>query len=206
MGIINFTTFIVTALLFIITPGIDTVFVLNKSINNGRKSGFQASIGVNTGVLVHTAIGALGISVLISKSVIALIALKYLGALYLVYLGVMSIKSKSKLITKTVEGEPIIVAKNDFWSGFITNTLNPKVALFILAFFPQFINPTQIENPIPFFILGLTFAIMGVFWYSGLTVFASFFSDKIKNNPNSGILLNRVSGIVFILMAILMAI
>tara|TARA_R110002049_G_scaffold243472_2_gene417209 strand:- start:358 stop:714 length:357 start_codon:yes stop_codon:yes gene_type:complete len=118
----------------------------------------------------------------------------------------MSIKSKSKLITKTVEGEPIIVAKNDFWSGFITNTLNPKVALFILAFFPQFINPTQIENPIPFFILGLTFAIMGVFWYSGLTVFASFFSDKIKNNPNSGILLNRVSGIVFILMAILMAI
>jgi len=206
MGIINFTTFIVTALLFIITPGIDTVFVLNKSINNGRKSGFQASIGVNTGVLVHTAIGALGISVLISKSVIALIALKYLGALYLVYLGVMSIKSKSKLITKTVEGEPIKVAKNDFWSGFITNTLNPKVALFILAFFPQFINPTQIENPIPFFILGLTFAIMGVFWYSGLTVFASFFSDKIKNNPNSGILLNRVSGIVFILMAILMAI
>tara|TARA_R110001606_G_scaffold166035_1_gene310497 strand:+ start:1311 stop:1931 length:621 start_codon:yes stop_codon:yes gene_type:complete len=206
MGIINFTTFIVTALLFIITPGIDTVFVLNKSINNGRKSGFQASIGVNTGVLVHTAIGALGISVLISKSVIALIALKYLGALYLVYLGVMSIKSKSKLITKIVEGEPIKVAKNDFWSGFITNTLNPKVALFILAFFPQFINPTQIENPIPFFILGLTFAIMGVFWYSGLTVFASFFSDKIKNNPNSGILLNRVSGIVFILMAILMAI
>ena len=91
---------------------------------------------------------------LISKSVIALIALKYLGALYLVYLGVMSIKSKSKLITKIVEGEPI----------------------------------------------------MGVFWYSGLTVFASFFSDKIKNNPNSGILLNRVSGIVFILMAILMAI
>lgn len=206
MGIINFTTFIVTALLFIITPGIDTVFVLNKSINNGRKSGFQASFGINTGILVHTTIGALGISVLLSKSVIALIALKYLGALYLIYLGVMSIKSKSKLITKTVEGEPVKVAKNDFWSGFITNTLNPKVALFILAFFPQFINPTHIENPIPFFLLGLTFAILGVFWYSGLTVFASSFSEKIKNNPKSGILLNRISGIVFILMGILMAI
>lgn len=206
MGVINFTTFIVTALLFIITPGIDTVFVLNKSINNGKKSGIQASFGINTGILVHTAFAALGISVLISKSVIALIALKYIGALYLIYLGILSIKSKTELLSKPKENDQVKVAKSDFWSGFMTNTLNPKVALFFLAFFPQFINPTQIENPVPFFILGITYAVMGIIWYSGLTFFASSFSNKIKNNPKSGIWMNRVSGTVFILMGILMAI
>lgn len=88
---------------------------------------------------------------------------------------------------------------------FLTNTLNPKVALFFLAFFPQFINPTQIENPMPFIALGITYVLIGVLWYLLLTIFASAFSQKIKNNPRVGYWLNKLSGIVFIIIGIKIA-
>ena len=201
MGIENFVTFMVTTLLFIMTPGMDTIFVLNKSIGQGRKSGVYATLGVNTGVLSHTLLAALGLSVLISQSVFALTIIKYSGAVYIIYIGFLNLRNKKGV----GEIQPHKKAKSDFWSGFLTNTLNPKVALFFLALFPQFIEPTQIKNPIPFILLGCTYAVIGIIWYLILTMFASGFSQKIKNNPNVGIWLNKLSGIVFMLMGILIA-
>ena len=202
MGIENFITFMLTALVFVITPGIDTVFVLNKSIGQGRKSGIQASFGINTGVLVHTLFAALGLSVLLSKSDIAFTVIKYIGFIYLLYLGYLKLKNNKEVLSLTEDTAQNKKVKSDFWSGFLTNTLNPKVALFILAFFPQFIAQDQMENPIPFILLGLIFALIGTIWYLGLTFFATTFTDRIKNNPNFNVYLNKVSGIVFILMGI----
>ena len=202
MGIENFITFMLTALVFVITPGIDTVFVLNKSIGQGRKSGIQASFGINTGVLVHTLFAALGLSVLLSKSDIAFTAIKYIGFIYLLFLGYLKLKNNKEVLSITEDTTQNKKVKSDFWSGFLTNTLNPKVALFILAFFPQFIAQDQMENPIPFILLGLIFALIGTIWYLGLTFFATTFTDRIKNNPNFNVYLNKVSGIVFILMGI----
>ncbi|APG64285.1 lysine transporter LysE [Tenacibaculum todarodis] len=204
MGIENLMTFIVTALFFIMTPGIDTVFVLNKSIGQGRKSGIYATFGINTGVLVHTFFAALGLSVLIAKSTIAFSLIKFLGAGYLIYLGFLKLKNKegffpadNKKFSKN--------SKNDFWTGFLTNTLNPKVALFFLAFFPQFINVNQMDNPIPFLLLGITYALIGIVWFLILTLFASVFSQKLKSNLKSGCWLNKLSGLVFIVMGIKIA-
>lgn len=202
MGIENFITFMLTALVFVITPGIDTVFVLNKSIVQGRKSGIQATFGINTGVLAHTVFAALGLSVLLSKSDFAFIIIKYVGFVYLIYLGYLKLKNNKEVLNIASDLSENKRVKSDFWSGFFTNTLNPKVALFFLAFFPQFIAADQIENPIPFLLLGVTFALIGTIWYLGLTFFASTFTDKIKSNPNFNIYLNKVSGIVFILMGI----
>ena len=157
MGIENFITFILTALLFVMTPGIDTFFVLNKSIDQGRKSGINATLGISTGVLTHSLLGALGLSFLIAKSAFAFTIIKYLGAVYLFYLGFLKLKTKSEFLHKSVTSKKKQKNKSDFWAGFLTNTLNPKVALFFLAFFPQFIKPAQIHNPIPFIILGLNF-------------------------------------------------
>ncbi|EWH10953.1 lysine exporter protein (lyse/ygga) [Cellulophaga geojensis KL-A] len=201
MGVENFITFLLTALIFIVTPGIDTVFVLNKSISQGKKSGIHATLGINTGILVHTVFAALGLSVLLSKSDYAFTAIKYTGFVYLLFLGITKLKSSNKTL-KIKECNKPKKQKSDFWSGFLTNTLNPKVALFILAFFPQFINPAQIKNPIPFILLGATFAIIGTLWYIGLTFFASSFTQKINNNPSFNLWLNRLSGVVFILMGI----
>ena len=205
LGIENFMTFMVTALFFIMTPGIDTVFVLNKSIGQGRKSGIVSAMGINTGILTHTFLSAIGLTVLIAKSAIAFMVIKYIGAAYLVYIGVKKYMDTSALFTEQTVSEAKNSSKNDFWSGFFTNSLNPKVALFFLAFLPQFITPSKLEDPVPFVLLGITFAIIGVIWYLTLTMFASTFSTKIKGNPNSGIWLNRVSGFVFVLMGLQIA-
>ncbi|NKI28230.1 LysE family translocator [Arenibacter sp. 6A1] len=205
MGIENFITFMLTALIFIMTPGMDTIFVLNKSIIQGRRSGIFATLGINTGVLTHTLFGALGLSVLLSKSEFAFSMIKYIGAIYLIYLGYLNLRNNKNVLSPQETPQPQKRVKSDFWSGFLTNSLNPKVALFFIAFFPQFINPTQIENPVPFILLGFTFAIMGIAWYLSLTIFASFFSDKILNNPSTSLWLNKGSGLIFILMGIKIA-
>ncbi|AUC86724.1 LysE family translocator [Polaribacter sp. ALD11] len=202
MGIENFITFMLTAFVFVITPGIDTVFVLNKSIGQGRKSGINATLGINTGILAHTFFAALGLSVILSKSDLAFVIIKYIGFIYLIYLGFSKLKNNKEVLSLKVGNESQKKVKSDFWSGFLTNTLNPKVALFFLAFFPQFINPAQIENPVPFILLGFTFAAIGTIWYLGLTIFASTFSQKIKSNPKFNIWLNKLSGFVFILMGV----
>lgn len=205
MGIENFITFMLTALIFVMTPGIDTIFVLNKSIGQGIKSGVYASLGVNTGVLLHTFFAALGLTVLLSRSVLAFTVIKYVGFVYLVYLGISKLKNSKTVIGINTKNVPQKKGQNDFWSGFLTNSLNPKVALFFLAFFPQFIKTSEIENPLPFVLLGLTYALIGVIWYVILTLFASRFSTSIKNNPKAGLWINRASGLIFILMGLQIA-
>ncbi|MBF4986008.1 LysE family translocator [Nonlabens mediterrranea] len=204
MGIENLMTFIVTALFFIMTPGIDTIFVLNKSIGQGRKSGVSATFGINAGVLVHTFFAALGLSVLIANSAFTFTLIKFLGAGYLIYLGFLKLKTKSEFFPTDYK-KSNKNSKSDFWSGFLTNTLNPKVALFFLAFFPQFIDVDQMDNPIPFLLLGITYAAIGIIWFLILTIFASVFSQKLKSIPKSGRWINKLSGLVFIVMGIKIA-
>ena len=153
MGIENFIAFLVATVLFVLTPGIETVFLINKSISQGRRSGIYTSFGLNTGALVHTLFGALGLSIMVAQSAIFFALLKYLGAAYLIYLGVAKVMSKKGLIADTNEEQKKDSAKSSFTSGFVTNILNPKVALFFIAFFPQFISPTEIENPVPFIVV-----------------------------------------------------
>lgn len=202
MGIENFTSFAFTALLFIMTPGMDTVFVLNKTISQGKTSGAYAALGVNAGVIVHTLLAALGLSILVAQSPQAFTVIKYLGAVFIIYLGVIQWIKKSD--TTPINGKVAnkTTRRNNFTSGFMTNALNPKVALFFLAFFPQFINSTQLQNPVPFMLLGLTYTVIGIVWYLCLTYFAGTFTQEIKNNPHTHSWINRSSGVVFILMGI----
>lgn len=201
MGIENLMTFMVTTLFFVMTPGMDTIFVLNKAIDQGRKSGIYATLGINTGVLLHTLFGALGLSVLLAKSDYAFALVKYIGAFYLIYLGFLKLINQKSFFpkkTNTIKRG----SKNDFWSGFFTNTLNPKVALFFVAFFPQFIRSEQLNNPLPFIFLGGIYALMGMVWLLILTLFASAFKQQLKDHPTAGVWLNKLSGMVFILMGL----
>lgn len=202
MGIENFMAFLFTALLFIMTPGMDTVFVLNKAISQGKTSGSFAALGVNAGVIVHTLFAALGLSLLVSQSEYAFTAIKYVGAIYILYMGVMQLLKKSEAESKPGEVKIISSPKNNFVSGFMTNALNPKVALFFLAFFPQFINPTQLHSPIPFLLLGLTYTLIGILWYLCLSYFAGTFSKKFQQNPKTNLYISKFSGGIFILMGI----
>jgi threonine/homoserine/homoserine lactone efflux protein len=204
MGITNFPEFFIAALLFIMSPGIDTIFILNKSITQGRRSGIYATLGITTGVLVHTTLAAFGLSLILSQSAIAFSVVKYLGAAYLIYLGITKLFSKEDLI-KQKEPEQLVSIKRTYISAVFTNTLNPKVAIFFLAFFPQFIQPAYIHSAKPFIILGLTYAATGLLWLMMLTFFAGTFSAKIRSNPMIATWLNKFSAVVFVLMGVKIA-
>lgn len=205
MGVENFAAFLVTAFIFVITPGMDTLFVLNKSLGQGRKSGVYAGLGINTGVLIHTLVAAVGLSVFIAKSPIGFQLIKYIGAIYIFYLGVMTFKSKETVLKEEDGNQVQTVQKASFFSGFLTNALNPKVALFFMAFFPQFINQNELDNPVPFIVLGLTYAGIGIVWLLILAVFASKFSLSIRKNQKIENKINKICGMIFIAMAIFMA-
>ncbi|HTD39394.1 MAG TPA: LysE family translocator [Mucilaginibacter sp.] len=205
IGVENLLTFIITASIFVMTPGLDTIFILNKSISQGKKAGIYATLGINTGVLVHTVFAALGLSLIIAKSVLAFAILKYAGAAYLLYLGVAKLISKETIVNTDAIREKGKSSKHNFISGVINNVLNPKVALFVLAFFPQFIKREYITSPIPFIILGITYAMLGVTWLMLLTLFASTFSKKLADHPKADKWINRFSGTTFILMGLKVA-
>ena len=205
MGIDNFLTFIITTLFFAMTPGLDTIFILNKSIGQGKKAGIYSTLGINTGVLIHTVFAALGLSLIVARSVVAFSILKYLGAAYLVYLGISKLISKESMLSIDTTQKVTNSNKQNYISGVVNNVLNPKVALFVLAFFPQFIKREYLNSPWPFIILGMTYAIIGVLWLLVLTLFASAFSKKLTNNPRANKWLNQFSGIAFILMGLKVA-
>ncbi len=207
MGIDNYFAFILTGLFLVMTPGMDTLLVLNKSIGQGKKAGVYTTLGISSGILVHTFLGAIGLSMLIAKSPIAFSVIKYLGAAYIIYLGVMKFAEKSKAVRveEQVETKPVGTSKNDYLSGLITNVLNPKVAILFLAFFPQFINPNHLNSPVPFILLGTTMTLIGIIWFLSLTFFSNYFSQKFKKSKKSNFPLNKISGLVFIIMGISIA-
>lgn len=203
-GILNFWTFVATAAFFVITPGGDTLFVLNKSIGQGRRAGLFSTLGINAGLLIHTLAAALGVSVLIANSALAFAVLKYAGAAYLVYLGVVKLLMKAKPFVATAE--PVHQSERQhFTSGLLTNLFNPQVALFVLAFFPQFVNPEQTTNPLPFLVLGLTQSLLCLVWFSLLVVGSANFARTFRRNPHTENYLNRVSSVFFIGMGVWIA-
>ncbi len=203
-GILNFWTFVATAAFFVITPGGDTLFVLNKSIGQGRRAGLYSTLGINAGLLIHTLAAALGVSVLIANSALAFALLKYAGAAYLVYLGVIKLLMKTKSFVATT-GSVHQSERQHFTSGLLTNLFNPQVALFVLAFFPQFVNPQQTPNPLPFIVLGVTQSLLCLAWFSLLVVGSANFARTFKKNPRAENYLNRVSSVFFIGMGVWIA-
>lgn len=203
-GILNFWTFVATAAFFVITPGGDTLFVLNKSIGQGRKAGLFSTLGINAGLLIHTLAAALGVSVLITNSALAFALLKYAGAAYLVYLGVVKLVVKAKPFVATVDTVQQS-QRQHFTSGLLTNLFNPQVAVFVLAFFPQFVNPQQTTNPVPFLVLGLTQSLLCFVWFSLLVIGSANFARAFKKNPHAENYLNKASSFFFIGMGVRIA-
>lgn len=201
-GIINYEFYLLATMLFIMTPGMDTLFVLNSSIGESRKVGIYAALGVNAGILVHTFFAAFGLTVLLAKSAMAFMIIKYLGAAYLICIGVKALVQKHQKID--IQGYEMNELQS-FNRGLITNVLNPKVALFFLSFFPQFVNHNTIGSALPFLILGFTYVTLGIMWYISLVLFVSMFSQKLKNQPAFQKYMNRISGFVFVLMGVKVA-
>ncbi len=204
-GIIHFETFLITGILLNITPGNDTIFILTRSIAQGRMAGIMSVLGIATGTIVHTLLEAFGLSMLLAKSAIAFNIVKYAGAAYVLYIGFKMLTDKKSILTNNGETKKSVDYLKTYRDGMITNVLNPKVALFFIAFLPQFIEPTEQHAFLPFLILGITFNITGTIWCLILANFAGFIFDKLKHNANISMYINRVCGVALIALGIKVA-
>lgn len=163
--------FTAVAAVLTVTPGADTLLVLKNALARGRQAGWRTSLGVCSGLLVHATLSGLGVSVILATSAVAFAAVKWLGALYLVYLGLRSILDSRRREDPATPAPESIRRGRPFWEGFLTNILNPKVAVFYLAFLPQFISP---GDPVlaKSILLATIHAVMGVVWLGIVSVLA----------------------------------
>jgi RhtB (resistance to homoserine/threonine) family protein len=198
-GINHFETFLLTGILLNLTPGNDTIFILSKSIAQGKRAGIVSALGIGTGSVIHTILAAFGLSIIVAKSILLFNIIKYTGAIYLIYMGYKMLMDNSKL---QAENGDISNLRVNYWQiyrdAIITNVLNPKVALFFIAFLPQFIDPNFQDTILPFLTLGLTFIITGTIWCFILAIFASLIFDKLKNSPKINNYINKICGIALI--------
>lgn len=200
-GISHFEVFLMTAILLNMTPGTDTMYIVSRSISQGRTAGIYSALGISAGVVVHTLLAAFGLSVILTQSAFLFQSIKIAGAIYLAYLGMKMVIVKSN--GSNQKSLPFHSNKKIFFQGMITNVTNPKVALFFLAFLPQFVHAgAGVANPIPFIILGLTFTLTGGTWSLLTAYFSSMATTKLRKNVKVGTALNRLTGIVFIGMGI----
>ncbi|WP_367105413.1 LysE family translocator [uncultured Psychrobacter sp.] len=206
-GIDNYLGFVLAGMLLNLTPGTDSLYIITRSVAQGQTAGLYSVLGIVSGILVHTLLAALGLSIILANSPLAFMLVKYIGAAYLCYLGVkMLITTAKPLITNALDNSKLteksshnsLDYKQIYKQGVLTNTFNPKVALFFLAFFPQFIDPNYAYSTLSFLILGLTFAVTGLLWCLCLALLASKFSKSLRENPAVESILNKISGVVFI--------
>ncbi|MFW5829142.1 MAG: LysE family translocator [Planctomycetota bacterium] len=197
-GIQDFWTFLLAAVLLNLTPGQDSLYVIGRSLAQGRRAGYASALGISSGSLVHTLAAAFGLSALLVTSATAFRVLTWLGAAYLVYLGL-------RLLLGREEGtQPERPAGGSPWrlyrQGLLTNVLNVKVAVFFLALLPQFIDPADADSPLPFLVLGCCFVCTGTLWCLALAWGADRLGHGMLGTRRARRWLHRAAGSLFILL------
>lgn len=200
-----FAAYLLAATALVIAPGPDTMFVLASSASGGSRSGIAATFGITTGGLVHTTFAALGISALIAASPMAFDLLRVAGAIYLLWLGVKALIAFWRGLHNGGELPPSD-GERSFWNayrrGFVSNVLNPKVAVFFVAFLPQFTNPELGHVPLQIFLLGLVPNLMGIVWLGGLSFLSGRAAEAFARNRRIRAWLDGVAGVVYVALAL----
>jgi len=204
LGIHDYWLFVATGVLLNLTPGQDTLYILGRSIAQGRQIGVASALGISAGGVVHTLAAALGLSAVLATSASAFLALKVVGAVYLVYLGVRMLMTRTAALGSTdIAG--LVNIWTAFRQGMLTSVLNPKVALFFLALMPQFIEPDSPAKVGAFLVLGLTFLTTGTVWCLVLALGASRVRGFFADRPRALQGLSQVSGALFIFLGLRLA-
>ncbi len=193
----TFLFFLGASLALIAMPGPDTLCVLTRGIEHGRRAGFRAASGVSTGIIVHTTAAVLGLSVLLRTSAVAYAVVKLAGAAYLVYLGVRTLRSEDGLQLKSELKSKNGNTENSFRQGVAVNVLNPKVALFFLAFLPQFAG-TGSNTDFRMALLGLTYAGLTLVYLSTVAFAAQHVGRVVRKSDRVNHGLQWLAGSVFI--------
>lgn len=195
--------FLGASALFIAAPGPDVVYIIARGVAQGRGAGLVSALGVCVGMLVHTSFAAAGLSALLARSAVAFQVVKYAGAAYLLYLGVGTLLDR-RGFGATPQGAPTVGLKKAFLQGVATNVLNPKVALFFLAFLPQFVDPSRSAAP-QLLVLGLLFVAVGLGVLCAMAFFAGTIGELLTKRRGAAEALRWTMGVVLIALGLLLA-
>jgi RhtB (resistance to homoserine/threonine) family protein len=202
LGITHFGFFLVAVLLLNVTPGPDTAYIVGRSVAQGRSAGLVSALGISAGCCVHALACAFGLTALLAASATAFTVIKLVGACYLVYLGVRLIFAKqSDAADEAKPAAPIVQPRplrQLFLSGFWTNVLNPKVVLFFVSFFPQFVTVTSPHKILAFLALGAVFVLMSTVWNSFIAWIAGSVTARFSGKPGVKKWLDRTVGSAFV--------
>lgn len=187
--------FMLTATLLGLAPGPDNIFVLTQSAISGARSGVMVVLGLCSGLVVHSVAVALGLAALIAASATAFAVIKFAGAAYLLYLAYKAFGAEP---TRHSGEAARLSAGQLYWLGFIMNITNPKVAIFFLALFPQFMNPAIGSLPLQVAQLGALFMLTTFVIFGGVAIAAGSLSELLKRSPKTEVWINRVAGVVFV--------
>ncbi|MFN2437860.1 MAG: LysE family translocator [Chitinophagaceae bacterium] len=192
----NFWVFVLAALLLNLTPGNDMLYVAARSTGQGVKAGVISALGIMGGGAVHIFLAMIGLSAVIAKSALAFEIIKYLGAGYLIFLGIKAVVAKKTKLEVNHSIKPLSLNKI-FWQGVVTNVLNPKVALFFLAFLPQFINLNS-NTSWQILFLGGWFNIQGTLINIIVALLFGKIGNWLSNSPRFILLQQKITGIVLV--------
>jgi threonine/homoserine/homoserine lactone efflux protein len=189
--------FLSTVILLNLSPGPDMVYIMSRTVAHGRSAGFGAALGVCTGALFHVSIAALGLAAILVASPLAFTVARYLGAAYLMYLGIQAFRSKGGLLRMDDDGTASMTFFQAFKQGVLVDVLNPKVSLFFMAFLPQFVRPELGHVQMQTFGLGVLVILLSIPLEGSLVLVADKVSRVLRSNASYPLLLDRLLGVIF---------
>ncbi|MCU6434177.1 LysE family translocator [Undibacterium sp. Jales W-56] len=204
-GIVNFGLFCLAVMLLNATPGPDTAYIIGRSVAQGRAAGLVSALGISVGCLFHSIASAFGLTALLATSATAFGIVKLAGGAYLIYLGIRMMLAKSAHPADAPVPQDIRPLQKIFWQAVVTNILNPKVVLFFLSFFPQFVQVDSDHKTTAFLILGTTFVLMSTAWNSGTAFLAGTLARRAGRNPQIKVWLERTVGAAFVALGLKLA-
>lgn len=205
LGITGFGLFCAAVLLLNATPGPDTAYIVGRSIAQGRSAGLISALGISVGCCVHAIASAFGLSAILATSATAFMIIKVAGGLYLVYLGIRMVLSQPGNALAASGAHTVRPLRTIFWQAVLTNVLNPKVVLFFLSFFPQFVRADAPDQTLAFLLLGAVFVAFSTVWNSGTAFLAGTLAQRAGRNPQIRVWLERSVGTAFVALGIKLA-
>lgn len=198
--------FITTAFALNVAPGPDLLYILTKTIANGKRVGIASALGVCSGALFHVFAASVGLSAILVSSALAFSIVKYVGVGYLLYLAYQSFRSAGTSLTVSGDGQPQESAWTAFKQGVLVDILNPKVAIFFMAFLPQFVRDGQGAVPIQLLYLGLMVVAIAVVVEILYVLAASKLTEKVRSSQTLSVWLDRIVGTVFVALGMKLAV
>ena len=194
-GIENYWGFIVAGIVLAVTPGTDTIYILSRTLAQGKGAGIASTLGVSSGVLIWGLLVSFGLATVLTQLPSVLLFIKIIGAVYILWIAIQMWRHNDLDVQHLQADMGHMAVGKIYKQGIVTNLLNPKVGLFFMALLPQFVS-TQAHSALPFLLLTVTFIVIGTLWCLFLVVLAGLISHKLQQNPHMAQTISRISAVV----------